>query len=204
CPAAYPGPLRARCHSAAFRALRAGRITTFCEAYRRSPVKRIQPADRKPRRFSTGENASRSNGLPGNPGMLLPALRGTWKFFSSRSVEPRLDFDHWLADQEAEHAIDSCPTLQSRRHRRRFPVCGGSRLRRDLRTESVPWSRAPRRRGRLFSFSGSRRVAADRVVVEDRRQPAFRLGQRPALPAGIVLGLVAFDLADAEIVTFRM
>src|SRR5713101_6944095 len=45
---------------------------------------------------------------------------------------------------------------------------------------------------------GSRR--GNRVVVEHRGEPPFRFGHRPALALGVILDLVALDLADAEIV----
>src|ERR1700761_8500854 len=48
------------------------------------------------------------------------------------------------------------------------------------------------------------RVHGTRIVVEQRRQPAFGFLQRPALAAGIILNLVAFDLAHAEIAAFGM
>jgi hypothetical protein len=43
-----------------------------------------------------------------------------------------------------------------------------------------------------------------RFIVEDRGQPAFGDGGGPALAAGVVLGLVALNLADAEIVRLRV
>src|SRR4051812_18833492 len=44
----------------------------------------------------------------------------------------------------------------------------------------------------------------ERIIVEHRREPPLRLGDAPALARGIILDLVALDLADAEIVTFGM
>src|SRR6266700_6043637 len=41
-------------------------------------------------------------------------------------------------------------------------------------------------------------------VIEDRRQPFLRLGERPILARGIILDLVALDPADAEISALRM
>src|SRR3569833_506871 len=57
----------------------------------------------------------------------------------------------------------------------------------------------------LDSASGGR-VACEgpRIVVQDRRQPAFTLRHAPALAAGIVFDLVALDLADAEVVAVRV
>src|SRR5512144_2825705 len=43
-----------------------------------------------------------------------------------------------------------------------------------------------------------------RRVIEDRRQPAFALRNAPALAPGVILDLVALDLADAEIGALRM
>src|SRR6185503_19984357 len=43
-----------------------------------------------------------------------------------------------------------------------------------------------------------------RRVVKDWQQPALRLGDAPALAPGIVLNLVALDLADAEIAGIGM
>ena len=42
------------------------------------------------------------------------------------------------------------------------------------------------------------------IVVEDRREPAFRLLHRPVFASRVVLDLVALDLADAEITTLRV
>src|SRR5262245_37608543 len=44
----------------------------------------------------------------------------------------------------------------------------------------------------------------ERIVVEHRREPFLRFGDRPALARGIVLDLVALDFADAEIVAVGM
>src|SRR5690606_30250983 len=43
----------------------------------------------------------------------------------------------------------------------------------------------------------------DRHIIEDRSEPALDLADRHALAACIVLHLVALDLGDAEIITFR-
>src|SRR5258708_2302167 len=43
-----------------------------------------------------------------------------------------------------------------------------------------------------------------RVIVEHRREPLLRLGHAPALARGVVLDLIALDLADAEIVALGM
>src|SRR5581483_2230265 len=43
-----------------------------------------------------------------------------------------------------------------------------------------------------------------RIVIEDGREPALGLRDAPALAAGVILHLIALDLADAEIVTLRM
>src|SRR5690348_16924370 len=43
-----------------------------------------------------------------------------------------------------------------------------------------------------------------RIVIQDRRQPALALGDAPTLAPGIILDLVALDLADAEIGALRM
>src|SRR5260370_36979740 len=42
------------------------------------------------------------------------------------------------------------------------------------------------------------------IVIEDRRQPSLGLGQRLVLAPCVILDLVALDLADAEIIAFRM
>src|SRR6266478_9846082 len=63
-----------------------------------------------------------------------------------------------------------------------------------------------RSRHRRGSLSGvcillrRRSRRCQRIVVEHRREPAFRLSDGPALALGIVLDLVALDLAAAEIV----
>ena len=40
----------------------------------------------------------------------------------------------------------------------------------------------------------------DGIVIEYRGQPAFGLRNGPAFAPGIVLGLIALDLTDAEVV----
>src|SRR6476646_4250340 len=42
------------------------------------------------------------------------------------------------------------------------------------------------------------------VVIQDRRQPALAFRDAPAFALGIILDLVALDLADAEIGAVRM
>src|SRR5215831_1236718 len=44
----------------------------------------------------------------------------------------------------------------------------------------------------------------NRIVVEDRGEPLLAVRNRPSLASGIVLDLVAFDLADAEIMAVRV
>src|SRR5262249_35704308 len=56
------------------------------------------------------------------------------------------------------------------------------------------------RRGLLRRCPGQRH----RIVVEHRREPLLRLLDAPALAFGVVLDLVALDLADAEIVALRV
>ena len=48
--------------------------------------------------------------------------------------------------------------------------------------------------------SARRRSAARGNVVQHRRQPALGLGHAPAFSRGVVLDLVALDLADAEVI----
>src|SRR3954470_16956798 len=43
-----------------------------------------------------------------------------------------------------------------------------------------------------------------RIVIQNRREPALGLVHAPALALGIVLDLVALDLADAEIGALRV
>ena len=45
----------------------------------------------------------------------------------------------------------------------------------------------------------ARRRGRPRIVVQDRREPTLGFGDAPALAFGVVLDLVALDLADAEI-----
>src|SRR5712672_3940223 len=60
------------------------------------------------------------------------------------------------------------------------------------------------------SRNSGRRVAGHNllhsfgIVIEDRREPAFRLLHRPVFASRVVLDLVALDLADAEIMTLRV
>src|SRR5665213_158754 len=62
------------------------------------------------------------------------------------------------------------------------------------------------RRGYAQRRASSRHDAGgrDRVVVEDRRQPALAFRHTPALALGVILDLVALDLTDAEIMTLRV
>src|SRR6516165_815395 len=46
--------------------------------------------------------------------------------------------------------------------------------------------------------------AGQRIVIKDRREPPLRLGRRLLLAQGVIHDLVAIDLADAKIMTFRM
>src|SRR5258708_26596006 len=55
--------------------------------------------------------------------------------------------------------------------------------------------------GELFRRRSRRN---QRVIVEHRREPLLRLGHAPALARGVVLDLIALDLADAEIVALGM
>src|SRR4051812_15194178 len=54
------------------------------------------------------------------------------------------------------------------------------------------------------SASRSRRVRTLALVVEVRGKPALHGRQVHALPAGVVLDLVALDLADAEVLGLRV
>src|SRR5271170_8027657 len=49
-----------------------------------------------------------------------------------------------------------------------------------------------------------RRLILGRDVVQDRREPAFGLLDAKALARGVILDLIALDLADAEIEAFGM
>src|ERR1700730_5601152 len=54
----------------------------------------------------------------------------------------------------------------------------------------------------LFCFSELRRHDAGRgvrIVVENRRKPAFAFADTPVFPPRVIFDLIAFDLADAEI-----
>src|SRR5882672_6089446 len=44
----------------------------------------------------------------------------------------------------------------------------------------------------------------ERIIIEDGRQPLLGFLDAPAFALGIILDLVALDLADAEIVAFRV
>ncbi len=59
------------------------------------------------------------------------------------------------------------------------------------------------RRHRFLHRAIRGRLILRRDVIEHRRQPAFGFRDRHALARGIVLDLVALDLADAEIKTLR-
>src|SRR5258706_4932264 len=45
---------------------------------------------------------------------------------------------------------------------------------------------------------------APRIIIQQRRQPALRLDDRPSLAGGVILDLIALDLADAEISAMRL
>src|SRR4051812_9111078 len=60
------------------------------------------------------------------------------------------------------------------------------------------------RRHRPFDTAFLRGLILRRDVVQDRRQPAFGLVHAPAFSRGVVLDLVALDLADTEIETLGM
>src|SRR6516164_1503649 len=60
---------------------------------------------------------------------------------------------------------------------------------------------APAGYGELFRGRSRRN---QRVIVEHRREPLLRLGHAPALARGVVLDLIALDLADAEIMALGM
>src|SRR5579864_4755959 len=47
-------------------------------------------------------------------------------------------------------------------------------------------------------------ILGARIIVEERTEPAFGGGDVPALAPGIVLDLIALDLADAEIAALGM
>src|SRR5438132_1494270 len=66
-----------------------------------------------------------------------------------------------------------------------------------------PTSMVPRRYRKRSLFRRSA-GCGQRVVVEDRGEPSLGLGHGPALAAGVVLDLVALDLADAEIAALGM
>ena len=59
-------------------------------------------------------------------------------------------------------------------------------------------------RHRFLDAAILRGLVLRRNVIQHRRQPAFGLGDAPALARGVVLDLVALDLADAEIEAFGM
>ena len=69
------------------------------------------------------------------------------------------------------------------------------------------WRARPRRRQRRHRFLHAavlRGLILRRDVVQHRRQPALGFRDAPALARGVVLDLVALDLADAEIEAFGM
>lgn len=58
----------------------------------------------------------------------------------------------------------------------------------------------PRRQRSRSSRVGGR--GGDGIIVKHRRQPALGFRGGPALAAGVILDLIALDLADAEVVAF--
>src|SRR5258707_12401574 len=58
-------------------------------------------------------------------------------------------------------------------------------------------------RGHWRGYRG-RRLILRRDIIQHRRQPALGFGDAHALARGIILDLVALDLADAEIEAFRV
>ena len=57
-------------------------------------------------------------------------------------------------------------------------------------------------RADFLPILGGRRDRAGSLVVQHGRQPPFRLFHCPTLPRRVVFDLIAFDLADTEIVAF--
>src|ERR1700733_9388782 len=117
-----------------------------------------------------------------------PRVRGDDKEYAgSRRMLPRADL--LLAVRQMHRAI------AARRMRRQFfrldivgRFCGEGRLCRHC----------------LLDAAILRRLVLRRDVVQDRREPAFGLLDAKALACGVVLDLIALDLADPEVETFRM
>src|SRR5690349_11662765 len=72
------------------------------------------------------------------------------------------------------------------------------RMRRRIRSGDI----VGRCRSAAARNARGRRVAR-RDIVQDRRQPPFHLLNRAALARGVVLDLIALDLADAEVIALR-
>src|SRR3954447_12547944 len=66
--------------------------------------------------------------------------------------------------------------------------------------KSGRWAR--RKRGPRLRRRDLRNRA--RIVIQNRREPALGLLHAPPLALGVILDLIALDLADAEIVALRM
>src|SRR5262249_56209514 len=93
---------------------------------------------------------------------------------------------------------------EGRRGPRAVRTGRGCRAKRKNQPASSPPASAGLDRGRALASNirelfrrCSRRD--QRVIVEHRREPLLRLGHAPALARGVVLDLIALDLADAEL-----
>src|SRR5215213_8875996 len=90
------------------------------------------------------------------------------------------------------------------------PFC--SALSEVIRTSSAAFGGGKKQNGhregtpfRCSSFLLSRFTReAERIVVEYRREPALRFLHAPAFARGVVLHLIALDLADSEVMRFGM
>src|SRR4249920_441438 len=63
------------------------------------------------------------------------------------------------------------------------------------------YRKVPAGYGELFRRRSRRN---QRIIVEHRREPLLRLGHAPAIARGVVLDLIALDVADGEIVALGM
>src|SRR3984885_13607971 len=121
-----------------------------------------------------------------------PRVRGDdEEYAGSRRILSRADL--FLAISQMHRAI------AARRMRLKFLV-------KFLGLDVIGGRRGGRRELRhcLLDAAILRRLILSRDVVQDRREPAFGLLDAKALARGIILDLIALDLADAEIETFRM
>src|SRR5437660_12495112 len=121
-----------------------------------------------------------------------------WRFPACRQCRSW----HSRSDRRARQAARTDRACRARR--RNQPACcilDSARLHAGRALACSISRKAPAGYGELLRRRSRRN---QRVIVECRREPLLRLGHAPALARGVVLDLIALDLADAEIMALGM